>query len=64
MLVNKKEDPEVQLGQYVSLWITGMTRDSYQADPGLENCFPIKSILSCAIILKKINTSTASGDLK
>lgn len=53
MLVNKKEDPEVQLGQYVSLWITGMTRDSYQADPGLENCFPIKSILSCAIILKK-----------
>lgn len=54
MLVNKKEDPEVQPGQYVSLWITGTTRDSYQADSGLENCFPIKSILSCAIYnLKK-----------
>lgn len=53
MLVNKKEDPEVQPGQDVYLWITGMTSDSYQANPGLENCFSIKSILSCAIILKK-----------
>lgn len=64
MLVNKKEDPEVQPGQDVYLWITGMTSDSYQANPGLENCFSIKSILSCAIILKKNNISTASGDPK